>query len=1177
MRIEKLELTGFKSFAEKTVFTLHPGMTCIVGPNGCGKSNIVDAFRWVLGEQSAKSLRGEKMEEVIFSGSETKKPRGMAEVTLHVSGLYPEGNGNGDGSARTVTVTRRLYRSGESEYLINRRLCRLKDIREMFLDTGLEMKSYSVLEQGRIGEIINSRPRDRRFLIEEVAGVMKYKVRKAEAQNKLESSRLNLQRVNDIITEVKRHLNSLDRQAKKAERYKRLTEALREVELRIAKRDYTLMTRSLEELTGALEALKSEEVRRRAAMSELESFLQKKRLLMVEKEEELEAVNAELQDVEKTIGDLERSMAVNKAEIEHLGNYIVTIEGRIEETRIQLEEKRSRAEEISGKDAHIQERLDTLKETLSLHEAELSESEEGLFSLEEELEEKRRDLFRLTDSLGALRNELNRLEAVQEGQARRASTSEREAEETQRRMAELAGEAERIRDDLEQRTTALETWREKRDGYLREISERKGIVEEMRQKRSELREEAASLRSRIQSLQEMVTGNLDGGVILEAGIGLLAPLSEVVEVDPEHEKAVEAALSDKIKGFVVSTEKDLRRSVQLVNERNLPRTAFLSRQMSEEVGPALGFTPHGEAGPGPCPEARSLTSVVRSGDGYASVVEALLRDYLLTEDLDSAVALLRRGIPPHVRVVTLNGEVLEPQGTVLCGSGSGILRLRRQIRELEAAVGKTAGLIAEVESSIADSEARMEELKDLLGSVDSEIVSQEKELSLLQASERRLSEERERLGKKLGLIRLDIEGLRKELDALQEEISSKREEIRTEEDGKRSIESDLALLQEELSLRRSGLEEKRHLLTDLKVEINGLTERLGSVTRERDALQREITGLQRKEESLREEMARNAEVVRRKKDASAGIEERLKEAVSRAGGLRQRISEKRDVIRTEKESIAAADEGLRKERQELEKVSRELHEKEVLKAELTLKVSNLLETMMEKYGVDVASAPVEVTGSAEEDLGEAAELRGKIQAMGSVNLGSLDEYRELKERHEFLTKQHDDIVQSITELQEAITRINRTTRKRLREAFDMLNSKFGEVFRLLFGGGSAELRLTDQEDILESGIDIIVQPPGKRLQNLNLLSGGEKALSALSLLFAGFLLKPTPLCILDEADAPLDENNTERFKSMIKELSVNIQFIVITHNRITMEAADYLYGITMEEPGISKVLSMEFV
>ncbi len=1177
MRVEKIELTGFKSFAEKTIFTLHPGMTCIVGPNGCGKSNIVDAFRWVLGEQSAKSLRGEKMEEVIFSGSQTKKPRGMAEVTLFVSGLYPDGRDNGNGSDRLVTVTRRLYRSGESEYLINKHVCRLKDIREMFLDTGLEMKSYSVLEQGRIGEIINARPVDRRFLIEEVAGVMKYKVRKAEAQNKLQSSRQNLQRVIDIISEVKRHLNSLDRQAKKAERYKRLIDALREIELRTSKRDYSRMNHSLQEVSGRLDVLKTEEVRRRAVMAQLESSLQQKRLLMVEKEKELDAINSDLQSVEKGIAGMERAIAVNRTEIEHLGNYIITLQGQIEETIKLLEEKRLRAEEISGKDADIQARLDSLNEMLSQREAELSEAEDEIFSLEEDINDKRRELFRFTDSLGLLRNELNRLETTHEYLSRRVSMSEREAEETGRRVSELKAGIERIEGDIRQRSTALDQWRDKRDGYLREISEQKDGVEELRQKRSELREEVASLRSRIQSLQEMVTGNLDREMIQKAGISLMASLSEVVEVEPRYEKAVEAALSDKIKGFIVTTTEDIKKSVELVNSGNLPRTAFLSWQMSNEKQyetDSLWQMKDREA----AHRFPFLGSFVRSDNNYTPLVRSLLRDYLLAEDMDSAIALLKgEEIPLHVRVVTLNGEVLEPGGAVLCGSGSGILRLRRDLRELEASVQKHSNVITEVEASISGAEQRIEELKSLLREVDSGIVSHEKELSLLQASERRLVEDRDRLEKKLGFIHLDIEELHKELNSIEEDISGKKKEVASEEEHKRTIESGLNILQEELSERRSGIDAKRHLLTDLKVEINGYTERLSSITRERESLQRETGGLKKKETALNEEIEHNSRIVQQKRDSSAGLEARLKEAVTGAGSLRQRLSEKRDAIRDEREGIIADDEALKRERQEIERLGNELHEKEVLKAELLLKISNLVDGIREKYQVDLAVTDIPDSESEEEDYQKVLELREKIQAMGHVNLGSLEEYRELKERHEFLSGQHEDIVQSITELQEAITRINRTTRKRLKEAFDMLNQKFGEVFRLLFGGGSAELRLTDEADILESGIDIIVQPPGKKLQNLNLLSGGEKALSALSLLFAGFLLKPTPLCILDEADAPLDETNTERFKAMIKDLSVNIQFIVITHNRITMEAADYLYGITMEEPGISKVLSMEFV
>ncbi len=1163
MRIEKIELNGFKSFAERTVFTFHPGITCFVGPNGCGKSNIVDAFRWVLGEQSAKSLRGEKMEEVIFNGSQTKKPRGMAEVTLHVAGLYTEEQDNGDSTERPLTITRRLYRSGESEYLINRRICRLKDIREIFLDTGLEMKSYSVMEQGRIGEIINARPQDRRFLIEEVAGIMKYKVRKVEARNKLELSRQNLQRVSDIISEVKRQLASIDRQARRAERYKRLLDDLREVELRLMKKEYVETVGSLEELAREIDVLRTEEAGKRAAMTGLEASLQQKRLLILEREKETEALAAGLQTVEKRIAEFERRIAVNRTETEHLRGRITALGRQLKEGEGLLEVKRGRLKGITEEEESLGGEIDSLRETISGLEAGLSEAEEGLASIEDEIDDKRREVFRVTDRLGSLRNDLNRLEATLEGDRRRLAASGREAEEAERRLSELEEELEGIEARLEAAEADLRREREKREGYLNELTGLKERLQALGRERSELREELASLRTRARSLQDTVTGRVDREVFHREGIETVASLSEVVEVEQRYEKAVEAALSERLKGFIVPSTDEIRRSADVVRREGLPRTALiLWRRERKERGVPEGLRP--------------LASFVRARPEYAPVVDSLLRGCFLTDDIDAALGLLERLEGMDARAVTLEGEIVEPSGAVLCGREQGILRLKRELRETLAAVEERSEALSRVEKEAAEAEERTEELKASITGTEQGIISHEKELSLLRAAGSRLEEERERFEKKLQFIRLEMEELQRGCSGVEAEIAGKKEEISAQEARKGLVESELASLQEELSEARSDLDARRHTLTELKVELNGYTERLRAIVREREGLETEIQEALRRQARLAEEMEAGTAELREREEGSAELEEGLKAAVSEADALTARISGMREAVREEKREMLEAEESLKGMRAAVEGLGNEIHRKELLKTELELRLSGLAEGAREKYRVDLAAAEIAAEAT-DEDRERARELKEKIQAMGSVSLGTLEEYRDLKERYRFLTEQHDDIVQSVAELEEAIARINRTTRKRLREAFESLNAKFDEVFKVLFGGGHARLRLTEEADILEAGIEITAQPPGKRLQNLNLLSGGEKALTALALLFAGFLLKPTPLCILDEADAPLDENNTERFKAMLKELSEGIQFIIVTHNRMTMEAADYLYGITMEEPGVSRVLSMEFV
>lgn len=1165
MKIEKIELAGFKSFSEKTTFTLHPGITCIIGPNGCGKSNILDAFRWVLGEQSAKTLRGERMDEVIFNGSQVRKPRGMAEVSLYLS--FPE-EGNGDQPAKPVTITRRLYRSGESEYLINRQACRLRDIREMFLDTGLEMKSYSIIEQGKIGELINAKPQDRRFLIDEVAGVMKYRVRKAEAQSKLDSSRINLQRVTDIMAEVKRQLNSLNRQAKKAERYKKVAEEFREVELRLARTDFISMDSRLQDLLSRLTQLSDNDAQRRAAVSDTESTIEKSKLLLLEKERMVSEIIGRLQQVEESINTMERQSAVNRKEVEHLGSNLTSLNGLLEELKRSVDEKGLRLNNFSGQETELQKGVDSQRDLLSNNESSLNEIEFNTSALNEEIDEKRGEIFRLTDAIATYSNILHRAEATREGLSKRGLSLERERAETDRRLAELRKELEETGSGAAVQKERIKGLAEERDRLLSDLSASHELSEELKNERSALREEIASIRSRMKSLEEIVTGNLDSDMVHDAGIKFAAALSEVMDLQPKHEKAVEAALSDKVKGFILSTKDDIKKSVNLVNQNNLPRTAFISM----ETAAGSGSPPEIEGS-----NCTPLNSLVHATGSFIPLVQRLLSDYMLVDNMDDAFAILRKqpDIPSSLRLVTVNGEVIEPGGVVVCGRSTGVLELRRELRELQSQTEDKESASRKAEASLHECSSKIEGLKSSLGTKDLEIISEEKELSSLQASERRLSDEEKRFKQKLEFLQLEMDELQKETVSTDQDISIKKEEIRAGEETKESLETGMDALQEDFSSVREEIDAKRQSITDLRIKLNGDIERLRSIMSEKRKLENDIRDLQEKRSELSSEIERTGKRITEREADSAEIEEKLENAVSDASGLRENVETERNLISELRESVNGLEEGLKKDRDALESLSRDLHNCELQKTEVSIKLSNLEESIAEKYRVDLQNPELPVSDAYDDDSLIASELGARIESMGSVNIGALDEFNELSQRHEFLDKQHSDISLSIDELEDAIKKINRTTKKRLRDAFDALNSKFNEIFTMLFGGGSAEIELTDEENILESGIVIKVQPPGKKLQNLSLLSGGEKALAALSILFAGFLLKPTPLCILDEADAPLDESNTERFRSMIKDIAEGIQFIVITHNRITMEASDYLYGITMEEPGTSKVLSME--
>ncbi len=1165
MRIDRIELVGFKSFAEKTTFTFHPGITCIVGPNGCGKSNIVDAFRWVLGEQSAKTLRGERMEEVIFNGSQSRKPRGMAEVTMYIA--IPDDQGNGNKGERIVTVTRRLYRSGESEYMINRQVCRLKDIREMFLDTGLEMKRYSIIEQGSIGELINAKPQDRRYLIEEVAGIMKYKVRKNEAMAKLESSRLNLQRVSDILAEVKRQRNSLDRQAKKAARYKKLLEELKEVELRVARTEFLKIKAALAELEERINRLKTEEAEKRTELTTVESKLHQRRIGVIEREKELEQRLAKLQRMEQEIAEMERTSAVLRRDIEHTTNSIATLKEQINETEQTIQERIERLEGLKGKDSDIKAEIDSLQGAITEQEDEIRSAGQVIASLEEELASKRKEVFVASDTIGGLKNTLHRLEATKEGVLRRLSAARRELEEARRRTGEIESELDAVEKEIQKKLNVLDDKKKKRSELSEELSAKKAELSELSQRKTSLREEVISLQTRANALMEMIKGSNEQKMLEDAGVHVLTTLSEIIEVDPRYEVAVEAALSERLKGFVLSSLEELKRAVEVISEGGFSRQVLL---LSDPAFASVPDAPQFD-------QLRPLSPIVKTSDTYRKVINSLLSGYYLVEDVAKGLETLKTlGDNSFIRLVTPKGEVIEPGGVVVAGKGSEILHIRRQLREIESSVNEKNEQIGSCEAEIAVVTARIESIKEMLKAIDEEIISSDREISLLRASAKRHQEDIQRLKSKEENLKIEIEQLETEKDDIDRELFQKQGAIDQETERKTLLETELEHLQAEINDKRSDLELKRQAVAELKIRMKGLTERMNSFIRERESLEADIRDMEMKRESYIQEIRNRERLIEEKTQEAERIEVGLKDAVTRAEELKKEISRMRDMLQEIKQGFVEDEDRLKALRQELDRIGSELHTGELSWTEQSMKLSGLKESMSEKYQIDIEDDTLPASAEYDEDRERVNQLKEKIQSMGQVNLGALEEFNELNERYEFLQSQHDDIVQSITELEEAIRRINRTTKKMLTDAFEALNRKFNEVFKQLFGGGSAELRLTDENNILESGIDVIVQPPGKRLQNITLLSGGEKALAALSLMFAGFLLKPTPLCILDEADAPLDENNTVRFREMLKELSKEIQFIVITHNRITMEAADYLYGVTMDEPGVSKVLSMEF-
>ncbi len=1170
MRIEKIELIGFKSFAEKTVFNLHPGITCIVGPNGCGKSNIVDSFRWVLGEQSAKSLRGEKMEEVIFNGSATKKPKGMTEVTLVASGMNSVGQGNGEDSRDSTSVTRRLYRSGDSEYMVNRTPSRLKDIRDLFLDTGLEVRSYSILEQGRIGEILNSKPQDRRFLIEEVAGVMKYKVRRAEALSKLESSRLNLQRINDIVAEVKRQINSLDRQAKKAERYKRLSSELRAIELKIAKRDYTLLRESLDRILSEYNTLKEEETLNRAELTKIENITETRRIELVDKEKSLEALQLELQGLEREIAEIERMIAVSRTDRDNLREYLTKLrsqDGELEQKRTDVVD---RQKELDSLEAKLSMEIDGYREYLKEKNEFLKIIEEELSERENLIESKRREAFRVSEEFSNIRNELNKLQSALDALERREGAAVRESDASKKTLDEIDSSIKDIEAASLSKNNEILLMNEKKGILLNEIDTYKNREEQIRGSLSKEREELASFASRLESLREIVFDNATRELLSEGeNFHFIASISDVLEVRAEYEKAVENVLAEKVNGFILSSFEDVEIAISVLKTRGLGRTAFIP--LNKDEGGRIKEEDRVVEEQGIIGKAVDLVNVNEAA--FSGVIRNLLENVIIVKDLRTAIDLVKAG--HEFLFVTIDGEIIEPTGAVIGGEGRGVLKRKREIRELEAVIEEKRNNIERIHEDLNRIQLNLTERESSLKNIGPAIVDAEKEISLLRLTAENYRGEKERTSRKLAYLTIELEEVVKEKESTKKLIIERESEIQAFDLKRDNIEQTISDIQEEITKNRTHYEEHRASATDLKLLITSYKERIESLNKERESSIKTLDELSQKNNFLINETSSVESRITQRDEEMRGREAKIRSLVSAADDLRVRISKKKEAIEEEANDLLATGHELKALRHKIDSLTARISELDVARAEHRLKIENLHENIRQNYGMEIDT--LEVEPLLPEDEERLTELRTKIQELGPVNLGTLEEYEELKTRYEFLTKQQDDLNRSIAELEEAITKINSSTRRKLREAFDILNAKFSEVFTRLFGGGRAELIMTDENNILETGIDIIAQPLGKKLQNINLLSGGEKALTALSLLFASFLIKPAPLCILDEADAPLDESNTERFAKMLQELSKEIQFIIVTHNRTTMEVADYIYGITMEEPGMSKVISMQLV
>ena len=1247
MRLERLEINGFKSFSDRSELSFDKGVTAIVGPNGCGKSNVADAITWVMGEQSAKSLRGERMEDVISNGSDARKPSAAAEVRLRFSGVVKQVSapvfevaGTGAGLvdeaagpsvsaeelirsvAREVEVTRRLYRSGESEYLIDGHVARLRDVHELLMDTGLGAKAYAIIEQGKIGMILSTRPTDRRQLIEEAAGVTKYRSRRRAAELKLEAAQQNLTRIDDIVFEVEKQRGTLKRQAGKARRYQKLRDQLRRWEKVLFARKYRQLAETIDSARARLADARERESAAAAHLAGVEADLSRMRIELAEAEARATAAREAAHACELAINRQQQQITFD-------GEQIVTLDGRgaaldaevtALEARREPQQAMLRARREAAQAAN--EERDRAAAALAAGGEAYETAHRSIEGLEADVEAARSEVFSALNSATALRHALEHAGAAGERIAETLAKLDVEFNDARIESERVDADRSATLDALKRAQHALDATRIARVARESELASAR-IEHEWRAGQVRAREhDLAGLCARLTSLEQLdaaragfgdaaraVLANANGAVKQQGAV------ADYIEVDTGYERAVDACLSDLLQHVVVERPEHAAAGFAVVRDVDAGRCGFL---IAEGVSPGVDSSLMESARPD---GVVAVSSVVHVGGDYANAIRHAIGEAWIADSYERAEAASHIAVCP---VVTREGEVFRGPNLVTGGirrESLGILETRREIKDLRERIASEREALAQ----LADETAALDTtIAQALGGVDaltSEHHKQEKSIVAHEARLQQTADEAARQAQKLEQLTRERRQAEEERETIDRRQAEARVSIARLETEQQTADDRLAAAQRRLFEARESAEALSQQAADARASHAGLVERAtalageverleeagaelevraASLAAERDQTRRRIedlraavaAGRQKLDDDMRALEEFRGDVAQADESASVlrtNAEEHeiaIKQARASLEALRAVVSEL-DIARATAESdlshlasscveaVQATLDEVVAEVEELERQGEATPEARVIYADQGEESESDEESTgapAEAIGVSAVEEATERALSAEDAI---AELRRKIERLGPVNMMAIEQFDELESRHSFLTTQRKDLVDSIAQTSEAIKRIDETTRQRFAEAFVAINRYFQETFNTLFGGGRAGLTLLDESDPLESGIEIVAQPPGKRLQSVQLLSGGEKALTAIALMFGLFKYKPSPFCLLDEIDAPLDDANVGRFVEMLRSMLHHTQFILITHNRKTMEIADRLYGVTMEEPGVSKLISVQ--
>lgn len=1183
MYLKRIEMKGFKSFADKISMEFGQGITAIVGPNGSGKSNIADGVRWVLGEQSAKALRGNKMEDVIFTGTDNRKPLGFAEVSITLDNrdnLLPI-------DYSEVMITRRVFRSGESEYYINKTGCRLKDINELFMDTGVGKEGYSIIGQGRIDEILSTKSEDRRRVFEEAAGIVKYKSRKEEAERKLEKTKENLVRLQDIIEELKRQIEPLREQSEKAKSYLEMRERLKELELNV-------FIRNIERLN-----------------------LQKSR------------ITEKIKEYQRIIYDKNNIEANLETALNNLTSRIQQVDDELRETQERLYSRLNRIEKKEGEVRVLNQKIESENEGINLHKKEIERLKEEIEKiiiekdqkfndyreLKEKLDEKRGLLEAFQNNLDSIGIQVGEEEEKIEGLKSqiienmnsiselnsRANSLKTMSDNIYKRNVQIMEEIQTLQKSIEKLEVEYKDLQEKNQGFDKQYNSLTNNLRSLEKQVFKARDELAMLKqraektknrlrselSRLDLLKEMdkeyegysksVRGLMEGcKTDKNLARGIIGPVAELIQVKEGLETAIEVALGYSLQNIVTYNEEDAKIAIEHLKKNKLGRATFLPvasikpRFLSESEQRAVKMK--GCIG--------TASDLVKCAGNIRNVIDSLLGRVVVVDSLDNGIAMAR-AFGYSFKIVTVDGDVLNPGGSISGGSSyskeTGLLQRKREIEKAEININELKRTAAALEESInklvKEERNRQKEIEDIKASIHKLDIERTRTIETLEARRREIEDKKNKV-EVLLKEKIDLESDFQETQKAINEIYMKAKDV---EDDNRKKQEQIKALQKINSEKKQDRENILQQITVHKVEAARMGQKLEDL---HNNLEASVQYLQKLQLSILE---REKEIEINKNNIKQ-IENQIGEIQKEIINLKEeKNKDNEEIIRLQQlrtksqQRLKEKEESIKAVNKEVSEIEEKYHKSEVQLTKVEMELSNIHDRMWEEYEVTFIKALDyrKEIGDFKAVEEETASLKRRIKLLGNVNLDAIEEYKNVKARYDFLNKQREDLIEARDSLNKIIKEMVETMKKQFSTQFAVIDQKFNSVFRELFGGGKAQLILAEEDNVLESGIDIVAQPPGKKLQHLSLLSGGERALTAIALLFAILMVKPTPFCILDEIEAALDDANVERFGKFLKRLSKNTQFVVITHRKGTMEEADNLYGITMEEKGISKLVSIK--